>query len=1789
MKRLLTICSVLVWVCAISPASFAETGAISGTVTDNLGNPIAGLTVEVEGFETEDEAGEAVTDANGFYTVTGLAYGDYLVEACAGCDTLYYVNELYDNRTNFELADAVTVEAPSTTSGIDFELVPSGAITGTVTDELGDPIEGMWVEAENYDDEDAMDMDGETNEEGVYVITGLPPGDYRVSTDSSESGLSYENEYYDNTTSEQLAGRVTLTGTQTTSGIDFTLSAGGAISGTVTDSEGAPIEDMVVSATPYSSDEGWNSANTDANGFYTITGLSSDSYRVQTCSGCSDLSYADKFYDNTSDYYGATPVIVTVPDTTAEIDFTLALGTYVSGYVYGWDANSEEYVALEDAHLSAEYFSGGGGWSGDETDEEGYYKITGLTAGEYRIRVDKYPYIEQYYPAAIDWAGAEPLEIGADIPATNINFELDLGGTITGTILDADTNEPVTTGWVNASPTNGEPWGRGAHEIDSDGVYVISGLPAGTYKVSASCEGYDEEFYEETTDWMMATEIEVAVGQTTENVDFTLKQESGGTLVGKIVLSDSTPVERANVNADSMEHMKWKWAETDANGTFTITGITPGQWRIQAHPPHGEEYRNISDSAEMFIDVSEGATETDIGTITLPGVNLTGRVLMPDGEAAQWAPVNIETLDWSFFQHCDTDEDGYFGAGGLNAGTYRVRVELPWGTAGIVPPEPNIVEIADPATVLDMGTIKYQTAAKHIEGNVQREDESGVPNVEVNGWRRGMDGWAWTRTDDNGEFSLDVATGTWELMIHPSPEADDVDWIYPGYPEVVVFADDANDETETVTFTVESAGSEVSGTVVGPNGETIRHGCAWVDIRDDQGRGNGVPVGNGGEFSISVSEGTYNVWIGIDQRTYPYWSSPEIEPFTVAEGESVELNITLLENSSSIEGTVTRSVGSEPVSGVFIHAWQREGGWTDTTTNDEGNYVLSVRPGNWEVAADPPYTSSYVSGEPPRRVVVEDGQAVSGIDFELVEADGTIEGVLHDGSGNLLTDIQGGWAYAREDLFTHEPVAGAPVENGQFSLKVPNGTFYVGVHLPPNNGYTMSGEEEVVVGADSDAEVIVTMLGNDATISGTFYTDASKTTPATGLEGEVFGMQGMGGVWQGTRISSVDGSYSLSVSAGEWNLGYWIMTDGYINNPPPDNRVTIESGQTATFDFVLVSADATIAGVILDPNGNPLMHAWAWAHSEGEEEGSHVNGGAESMEPDGSFSISVPSGREYDVGAHAPESWGYIQPDIQQVTPQSEQTVTVTLQFKQSDASITGTVYYVEDDGNVACSGAWVDAWSDDGQHTGTPANPEGGYTLNVSSGTTWHVEAVYHADGGSTFYETDEPVDVEMTGSSATVNLEVAESNDTLPASASATFDPNVGWTRTLEDGTRIEIPAGAIPSDDTVCISITPLVETLQRTATDQPIGWGYAISISEDTTGNPIVDNFNTNVLLTFMYDEEDLDEEDLTEDDISPAYFSTTTNSWTRVESFTIDRDANTVTVQVNHFSVWALTGVPDEGSSGEIRSIDLTITKCIVKAGKTPGQDSLILMGTYNKTLSGLTGASSIDVNIVSTTDDYQAYTESVDFSTNDVVKGKFNYKHKVAKGESGAITLFKLDQNKKTIKLKGTKIDLTGLACPVEVEITVGNNAISGQAAESVVNGSKRTIPMRLMRSYADTLSVDKAKAKAGTSRDSFVVKGQIAVEEVDSVDLTSEDVVLTWGSQTFTIPSGSMTVKTGKSYKFSKVTVPEGGVVSGKIDLDKCKFNVALKSASLDTTSGTVTFGISFASFDETTQVTLP
>ena len=166
------------------------------------------------------------TDSAGRYAVSGLAAGSYKVgfQSCGGGN---YLSQFYDGKSSLATADAVSVSAGSTTSGIDAALQQGGQITGTVTDALTHAgIANIQVSASDSSGNNPGGFTT-TDSSGHYTLSGLGSGSYRVQF-SSGFGGNYITQYYDNKPSLATADAVSVTVGESTSGIDAGSAAGRA-------------------------------------------------------------------------------------------------------------------------------------------------------------------------------------------------------------------------------------------------------------------------------------------------------------------------------------------------------------------------------------------------------------------------------------------------------------------------------------------------------------------------------------------------------------------------------------------------------------------------------------------------------------------------------------------------------------------------------------------------------------------------------------------------------------------------------------------------------------------------------------------------------------------------------------------------------------------------------------------------------------------------------------------------------------------------------------------------------------------------------------------------------------------------------------------------------------------------------------------------------------------------------------------------------------------------------------------------------------------------------------------------------------------------------------------------------------------------------------------------------------------------------------------------------------------------------------------------------------------------
>jgi hypothetical protein len=189
----------------IENADFAlpRMGVVSGRITDEVGEPIAGVTVWA--FQTRyfqgrrqlvPNSGNAQTDDTGQYRLLALPPGTYVVRGSIRetwvmegeeKQTLAFAPTYFPGGTTPAEAQAVKVDVGQEVTAVDFTLVQGRAarVSGTIMTSQGLPLAGesVTVTQETTGPQFAsMSSYGgaKTAADGSFTIKDLPPGDYKL-------------------------------------------------------------------------------------------------------------------------------------------------------------------------------------------------------------------------------------------------------------------------------------------------------------------------------------------------------------------------------------------------------------------------------------------------------------------------------------------------------------------------------------------------------------------------------------------------------------------------------------------------------------------------------------------------------------------------------------------------------------------------------------------------------------------------------------------------------------------------------------------------------------------------------------------------------------------------------------------------------------------------------------------------------------------------------------------------------------------------------------------------------------------------------------------------------------------------------------------------------------------------------------------------------------------------------------------------------------------------------------------------------------------------------------------------------------------------------------------------------------------------------------------------------------------------------------------------------------------------------------------------------------------------
>jgi protocatechuate 3,4-dioxygenase beta subunit len=306
---------------------------------------------------------------------------------------------------------------------------------------------------------------------------------------------------------------------------------------------------------------------------------------------------------------------------------------------------------------------------------------------------------------------------------------------IRGRVTAADTGAPMRRAVVTISGT-----GRRATSTDAEGRYQFTGLPAGSYTLSASPSSFRPTY--RSVLWGSASgtgagkAIKVGEAELIDNIDFALPR--GGVIAGRVLDPYGDPVARVSVaplmvRIGGEPSQTGPTAQTDDLGQFRLFGLAPGTYlvRVDARmgmfsgPPEFEgepvgfatTYAPGTPSRGDALRVrvpAGGEVAADIRLVESRIFTVSGAVLGSNGAPPPHVDVSLV--------HNEPGSSSSFGSSMGPNGTFTFR-NVPPGTYEIVarvqeqrpmgPPPAG--RPMGPPSILEMGAVRVDVSTTDVE------------------------------------------------------------------------------------------------------------------------------------------------------------------------------------------------------------------------------------------------------------------------------------------------------------------------------------------------------------------------------------------------------------------------------------------------------------------------------------------------------------------------------------------------------------------------------------------------------------------------------------------------------------------------------------------------------------------------------------------------------------------------------------------------------------------------------------------------------------------------------------------------------------------------------------------------------------------------------------------------------------------------------------------------------------------------------------------------------------------
>jgi len=864
--------------------------------------------------------------------------------------------------------------------------------------------------------------------------------------------------------------------------INLALLGTGSVSGTVTNLSGQPVYNAQVVAVSNSDPQSGGSTFTDANGNYTISGISVGPVTVRAIQGISA---------------GSNPGNIERAGTTATINVILNGGvvnvsgtvTQLLGAVVSPVPGEPVVYYIQPTPTTLEAVGVA------ITALDGSFSIPGMPAGAYNITaaVNSQLTTNQTGVAAAGENLVIPLQIV--VPVT---------GTVNGTV--SLPNGMGAAGVVVYQNQNGVL-------SNPDGTYTLTGIPV--------MPSQSQTIYARTTDGTRSGQATVVVGSATtpvNGVNITLS----GLGSAQFTVLDSTGKSLAGIPVtllDGSLGCGGPMQTTNASGVVVFSGLGIGT----AHAIAVQTAGNFEDLASANAMVTQDGT-TGFATMQFNGAGtVTGSVVDPNNQPVLGAVVQLTSnypdttttcaMMQTVTQSVQTGTNGNFKFTGVNVGKVGVTASQSFyptqaGAQGTLAPAGTTInfplQLVNTTSGVLSGTIFLPDGVTPVGAGVQVTANGLLPNVTVN-------------TDANGHFAFAKIFPEGQYTLSAS------DPVSGGVNQMMVYLRAGQDMTQnlrllgtgTVNVTVvDGAGVPVSSAFVTLT-ETTYPFASFSGSLDASNLGV-LPFPN-------VFEGNFSV-----QATDPFARGGRTSG-TLPQGiASVNAQVQLT-TTGTVQGHFYMPDGVTPIpnaSIVLTASGVAIGQFTSLGTGDIGSYSFQYVPaGPIELVAQDPLTgrTGIAAG-----TISTQGQVLT----LNVTAQGldTIEGVVTSNgtpqAGASVNIVSGTFAA----MTTAD-------QNGMYLMSgVPEGVIVATASL--GNGY-LSGTASTTVSGDGQSITLNVALRASGTLTGQVV-QADGVTPASTSTVSV----NVGGFGGGTATTTTDaqGNFTLqNVPAGSGTITAQVL------------------------------------------------------------------------------------------------------------------------------------------------------------------------------------------------------------------------------------------------------------------------------------------------------------------------------------------------------------------------------------------------------------------------------------------------------------------------------------------------------------------------------------------------------------------------------------------------------------------------------------------------------------------------